>query len=427
MVTASQPTPGTIIDDDMSSHTEVDPSKYPPDEARRRLIVCLDGTWDTPSAQTNTYRFYKCIQIAAPFPNEANTTTTTTTTTITTSNSSCCSDCKTSPELWVQIAGYFPGVAAEAEGLKKYIGGAFGLGISDQIMGAYEFLSMNYRDDKKDEIWLIGASRGAYAARSLAGMIDNVGLLPCKNIKEAGMIAYRLYHDRSDDRSKRKLKNNAFRKQYQCWDPKIRFLGCFDTVGSLGVPKLPWYLGGSLLYTAFHNLHRFHDATISRRVQSAFHAIAIHEQRKWFNPTVMTLGKGMAPNQELEEIWFPGNHSDVIGGPGASEVLSNHVLQWMLIKAQDRGLMLRRSIPEVCGPQGFSFNDSYKAEMIYRLMPRTDRFIDPRLFPSVKCLYLNGQFDQYLTPDQLALYPSKTVENFKNSLRVVARIPRIKQ
>ncbi|KAI7850965.1 hypothetical protein BDC45DRAFT_446224, partial [Circinella umbellata] len=125
------------------------------------------------------------------------------------------------------------------------LGGAFGLGISDQILTAYAFLSENYKGEQ-DEIWLLGASRGGYAARSLTGMIYNVGLLPCEHITVALDEAYSLYR-RADKKSH---PNNpeaiAFRHRYNCWEPDIKFMGCFDTVGSLGVPRLPWFAGGSL-------------------------------------------------------------------------------------------------------------------------------------------------------------------------------------
>lgn len=84
----------------------------------------------------------------------------------------------------------------------------------------------------------------AYAARSLSGMIYNIGLLPEGNLQYSN-DAYQHYRDRCDSTRPGQLLSIQFRKKYQCIMPSIHFLGCFDTVGSLGVPKLPWYLGGS--------------------------------------------------------------------------------------------------------------------------------------------------------------------------------------
>jgi uncharacterized protein (DUF2235 family) len=75
-------------------------------------------------------------------------------------------------------------------------------------------------------------------------MIHNVGLLPESLLVHADR-AYEIYRDRCKDTRPGQIQSVEFRKTYQCRMPSIHFLGCFDTVGSLGVPKLPWYLGGS--------------------------------------------------------------------------------------------------------------------------------------------------------------------------------------
>ena len=52
---------------------------------------------------------------------------------------------------------------------------AMGRGINRQIRRAYGWLATRYRPG--DRIFFFGYSRGAYAVRSLAGVIDQVGLL----------------------------------------------------------------------------------------------------------------------------------------------------------------------------------------------------------------------------------------------------------
>ncbi|KAF7364563.1 hypothetical protein MVEN_00325300 [Mycena venus] len=58
------------------------------------------------------------------------------------------------------------------------------------VMAGYEFLMQNYTDG--DRICIFGFSRGAYIARSLAGMIHKVGLLPVDNHQQVP-FAYRIY------------------------------------------------------------------------------------------------------------------------------------------------------------------------------------------------------------------------------------------
>jgi uncharacterized protein (DUF2235 family) len=78
----------------------------------------------------------------------------------------------------------------------------------------------------------------------MTGMIYNVGLLPEQNLHKS-KEAYKLYSDRCDYSRPSKEISVEFRKENGCRMPSIHFLGCFDTVGALGVPKLPWYPGGS--------------------------------------------------------------------------------------------------------------------------------------------------------------------------------------
>ncbi len=72
----------------------------------------------------------------------------------------------------------------------------------------------------------------------------------------------------------------GFRKQY-AWEDvtPIKFIGVWDTVGSLGIP-LPWYRCSILKNT------QFHDVTLSSSVENAFHALAIDERRRMFNPAL---------------------------------------------------------------------------------------------------------------------------------------------
>ena len=69
---------------------------------------------------------------------------------------------------------YHDGVGAEGDLFKKLLGGAIGLGLKQIIRECYDFLITDY--DVGDEIYLIGFSRGAYAARALGGLIGASGV-----------------------------------------------------------------------------------------------------------------------------------------------------------------------------------------------------------------------------------------------------------
>lgn len=51
----------------------------------------------------------------------------------------------------------------------------FGTGLSEIVRAAYGFLANNYEDG--DKIYIFGFSRGAYVARSIAGLVADHGLL----------------------------------------------------------------------------------------------------------------------------------------------------------------------------------------------------------------------------------------------------------
>jgi uncharacterized protein (DUF2235 family) len=79
-----------------------------------------------------------------------------------------------------QIVYYQAGVGTGTSYWDKYVGGAAGLGLSENCREAYAFLANNYGPG--DEIVLIGFSRGAFTARSIAGLIGHVGLLTKKGL-----------------------------------------------------------------------------------------------------------------------------------------------------------------------------------------------------------------------------------------------------
>jgi uncharacterized protein (DUF2235 family) len=81
--------------------------------------------------------------------------------------------------------------------IKRFIEGATGTGTSERIRDAYRFLAERYQDD--DRIFGFGFSRGAFAIRSLAGLIDSAGL-PARPraLKEEEMLE--MYEDYKNGR-----------------------------------------------------------------------------------------------------------------------------------------------------------------------------------------------------------------------------------
>ncbi|KJH70274.1 DUF2235 domain-containing protein [Aliterella atlantica] len=266
----------------------------------KRLVVCCDGTWQKLSSSYPT-NVVKIAQAVKPVCNDGT----------------------------PQIAFYDEGLGAGDE-LDKLVGGAFGWGIDQNIQDAYRFLCLNYNEG--DEIYLFGFSRGAYTVRSLAGMIYCSGLLSRPNIRSAPE-AYRIYRDRDIKPSHPEAQ--GFRAACGERVP-ITLLGCWDTVGSLGVPdQIPLLPVDDW----FNAKYKFHDTTLSSIVQKALHAVAIDELRKVFDVTPMQKSPKFDA-QVVRQVWFPGEHGCVGGGTKEQRGLSDAALQWMMNEIGNLGLGL---------------------------------------------------------------------------------------
>jgi uncharacterized protein (DUF2235 family) len=278
----------------------------------KRIVVCCDGTWNqwTGDHPTNVVRVAQAVSLTAPgdAPGSA----------------------------IPQIVFYDEGVGTGGGLIDRIRGGAFGYGLDKNVEDAYRFLVNNY--EQGDEIYLFGFSRGAYTARSTAGVIRKCGLLTKQNGVKIGaaLSLYRL-RDSSPDLEE----TQRFRRENSHPNPvlpsddryayvvRIHFLGVWDTVGSLGVPLR------SLRWVPWNNRYKFHDERLSSTVKNAFHAVSIDEQRGSYEPTLWD--QVPAEGQRVEQTWFAGVHSEV-GGGSSERGLSSLALGWMIDKARECGL-----------------------------------------------------------------------------------------
>jgi uncharacterized protein (DUF2235 family) len=262
----------------------------------KRIIFCSDGTWDVPGKNTNVYKIYKALQT--------------------------CAD---------QVPYYDDGVGSDGLLIQKLAGAALGAGLFQKIKDGYSKISQVY--EKGDEVYLFGFSRGAYTARSLAGMIAICGLPTANFTDEMVNTAFEAYRNK-DQRAALLAELN---KSFDLFDAKLTMVGVWDTVGSLGVPSV---FGGvaPLLYG-------FLDTGLHPDVLNAYHAVAIDERRSEFPATLWT--SQPAPGQTMEQAWFCGVHCDVGGSyPDDSDgsALSDLTLAWMMSKASALGLDFAPSV-----------------------------------------------------------------------------------
>jgi len=225
-----------------------------------------------------------------------------------------------------QFIRYDPGV--QGKGWRKWLNAASGIGVNLSICRGYDFLSSHYRPG--DRIYLFGYSRGAYAVRSLAGMIGQVGLLRRGYASQRYVrLAFRFYEANSNSPARQ-----AF-SRYRCHDGvKIEMLGVWDTVKSLGLPY-------PLLNRLAPMATEFHDDRLGPHIRHGYHALGIDEDRTSFRPILWNRSADW--QGRLEQTWFPGAHGDVGGEVRtvpAARPLANLSLNWMLRRAARCGLQL---------------------------------------------------------------------------------------
>jgi len=298
----------------------------------KNIVVCLDGTWNQPEklddarVPTNVLKFMRALL-------------------------------PTSSDGRSQVVFYDPGVGTGGV-VDRITGGAFGVGLSQNILDGYRFIANNYdggAGGEADDIFLFGFSRGAFTARSLAGMLGAVGLLEKRDMNRLPE-AFDIYRTRPKDREK----HPSYRLIDASRRVTIKCIGVWDTVGALGIPVtwLKW-LG--------RRRHGFHNVELGSNVRNAYHALAIDEHRKPFAATIWQEASDRpAHEQHVEQVWFAGAHGNVGGGyrdSGPSDV----ALGWMIEKAKGCGLSfdadyLRQCVvPRVEGKLVDSRTSFYKA------------------------------------------------------------------
>ncbi len=203
-----------------------------------------------------------------------------------------------------------------------------GKGINRQIERAYGVLASRYKPG--DKIMLVGYSRGAYAVRSLAGVVDLVGLVKSRDATVRVIRqAYRHYRSGAGSDAA-----HRFRELY-CHDGvEIEAVAVWDTVKALGL-RLP------ILWRWAEASHNFHSASLGASVRNGFHALAADETREAYSPVLWETKPGSRAH--VEQVWFRGSHGDVggqVGNHSSARPLANIPLVWILERLESCGLPL---------------------------------------------------------------------------------------
>ena len=304
----------------------------------KNIIILCDGTGNEISENiSNVLKFYRCLRKTD----------------------------RTSPR---QMVFYDPGVGTLArpnpwrklaQDFTAILGLATGYGLDDKVLQSYLFLVRHY--EPGDQIFLFGFSRGAYTVRVLAGLLHKVGLISPEqaNLAGSGLTSYKQFS--SDGQQGQGFDASAltdaadadgplaaskydqaaqFARITSTRWPLVRFVGVWDTVASVIVPRpdrLYWPSFEELAYTLQNP-----------SVQTFRQAISIDERRamfrlkKWDQPQVYRHNRfndAHSEPQDIKQVWFAGVHSDVGGGyPEIESGLSKYPLLWMIEQAVQCGL-----------------------------------------------------------------------------------------
>ncbi|KAK4893498.1 hypothetical protein LTR27_008180 [Elasticomyces elasticus] len=286
----------------------------------KRLILCEDGTWlnsdsgslkgtlDIPSNVTRLSRAIKSM----------------------------------SSDGIPQVVYYHYGVGA-GSGVVDKLMGATGSGLAEIVREGYQFVATNWVPG--DELFIFGFSRGAFTARAIAGLIGEIGVLTRDGLPFFPEI-FRDVENKHDDNYGPKHPDIPFpdkpsaldpryvdelrRRRYTHLDVPIKVVGVFDTVGSLGTPKIGWLQRLGLQSSAMKELS-FYDTSLSNCIEYAFQALALDERRYSFQPTLWE--KFEDNDTVLRQVWFPGAHSN-IGGGYEEQQMATITLAWMMAQCQ---------------------------------------------------------------------------------------------
>lgn len=286
----------------------------------RQLVICCDGTNNNLTGgvdDTNVVKLAQLLAHARPNPR--------------------------------QLVFYDPGVGNPAElpgatwvdsihrKAQRVAGLAFGRGAYENIAECYLFLMRHYQPG--DQIFIFGFSRGAFTARSVAGLVNMFGVLQAR----MESMLPTLIHTYFSDRKQGQTDVNQIAQQISTLFAdagsrvvEITFVGVWDTVESVGMGPF------SAKITAIPTID-------NKRFLNVRQALALDEHRAQFKPRLYGNENGIYRTStgqpaSIQQLWFRGSHCDVGGGYVKGHTgVSDRALCWLVSEAVQCGLALQHN------------------------------------------------------------------------------------
>ncbi len=321
----------------------------------RRLVVCLDGTWNSSFSEHMRHNEQGAHTVLKP----------------TNTLKTCRAVLPSDSEGRMQICYYDIGVGALAEypgtankllyQFDRLLGGAWAAGFEGNVEDALHFLAVNFQPD--DEVFVFGFSRGAAEARAVTQFLEWNGGLPQKKDAYYLPILFRAYvAGQGRDNKDATLEGINQQRASDRLDPVnardfqpvgVKYLGVWETVLALGSR-----LRATGASTTVEDRGFFTGNAPAKCVARARQALGVDEHRWDFRPEIW---RGCLPAQTMEQRWFAGVHSNIGGGYGR-DGLANIALGWILKGAEEEGLALNHNFLQpflgVKRPYGSLYNSS---------------------------------------------------------------------
>jgi len=239
--------------------------------APKRIIICCDGTWQ--SSVTNQTNIPSNVTRIARYLTKIGK--------------------DDQGKVWQQLVYYDAGIGTGVSTVEAKRQGGTGSGFVGNVIEAYNFIVLNYNPG--DQIFCFGFSRGAYTARSVAGLVTDIGIIRPRDMQDFPKL-YSLYQAHTDshhfrksqpwrewvegkrlfDPNQKNLPLGWRQSPYQ-WEKRphgsapestrwIEAIGVFDTVGSLGIPELEGIVGKLANYAGYYipkEVAGFHNVALS--------------------------------------------------------------------------------------------------------------------------------------------------------------------
>ncbi|KAJ6126644.1 hypothetical protein N7523_002256 [Penicillium sp. IBT 18751x] len=273
--------------------------------APKRIVICCDGTWQSSvsgkkNVPSNITRLCRAL-------NRVGT--------------------DADGRVWQQVVWYDSGIGTTALALGDAVEGAFGQGLEGNVVEAYNFCVLNYNPG--DKIMCFGFSRGAFTARTIAGLISDIGICDQSNLNKFPDL-WKVYKQHGKDHPGQRFhRSDAWyewmwgkldenqgaggpdetelrwtQKAEGEWSPdetkEVEVVGVYDTVGALGMPEV-FGIKFPQKFLFWKDQPYWQNTELCANIKHAYHALALDESRRAFSPTLFYIPTQQVSKGDLKE------------------------------------------------------------------------------------------------------------------------------